>query len=85
MLRRISLMLAAVLAVGRPAWGGEAPDRTKRCWIEPWYCKDPPTDHPPVIDPPPPSKPCWVEPWYCKHDPRHPRDIDPTGPNDPQH
>lgn len=88
MLRRISLALATVLALGGPAWGGEPPPAdpdhslpdTKRCWIEPWYCKDPP-DRPPEVDPPKPSKPCWIEPWYCKS-PRHPRDIDPAGPND---
>jgi len=93
MIRHISLALVAVLAVGGPAWGGEPapadPDDSrssaKRCWIEPWYCKNAP-DRPPAIDPPPPSRPCWIEPWYCKHDLPHPRDIDPTGSNaDPRH
>ena len=86
MLHRIFLALAAGLAVGGPAWGGEPPPAgsddpfAKRCWIEPWYCKDPP-DNPPVVDPAKPSKPCWIEPWYCKS-PRHPRDIDPAGPDE---
>ena len=52
----------------------------KRCWIEPWSCKDPP-ERPPVVDPPLPQKRCWIEPWYCKP-PHHPHDVDPAGPNE---
>jgi len=84
--RRLALALAAVLAIGGPAWGGEAPPSgadppappDKRCWIEPWYCKDPP-DRPPVVDPPPPAKRCWIEPWYCNRKPGHPPEFDPSG------